>query len=448
MVCKKNDGHNAKNARVLRISPRDCPQTQEKYSENELAILAGHLYNIGIIFLGGEPVMKKIFALILALAMMLSCAAFAEDVVKVGVFEPASGDNGAGGKQEVLGIEYANSIVPTVTVGGKEYKVELVIVDNQSATDKAVTAAQTLVGAGVSIVLGSYGSGVSMAGGEVFAQAGVPAIGCSCTNPGVTSLCDWYWRICFLDPFQGTVMANFAMQEKGAKTAYVLTQLGDDYSTGLGFYFQKAFEEMGGTVVAENFPEGTSDFTAYLNNAINSGAEVVFAPTSTTSASLIIDQAASLSVPFALMAGDTWESSVILDAAKGTNLTIYCSTFFDENDESSTQAAEFVQGFKAWLNANPDKMTNNGGNDIVAAVSALGFDAYMTAIEAIKAADSAVGADIAAAMPGVTLTGVTGSISFDEIGDANKDMAYIKQANTETGAFDFVKTQTVAELEG
>ena len=71
-----------------------------------------------------------------------------------------------------------------------------------------------------------------------------------------------------------------------------------------------------------------------------------------------------------------------------------------------------------------------------------------TAIEAIKAADSAVGADIAAAMPGVTLTGVTGSISFDEIGDANKDMAYIKQANTETGAFDFVKTQTVAELEG
>ena len=391
--------------------------------------------------------MKKIFALILALAMMLSCAAFAEDVVKVGVFEPASGDNGAGGKQEVLGIEYANSIVPTVTVGGKEYKVELVIVDNQSATDKAVTAAQTLVGAGVSIVLGSYGSGVSMAGGEVFAQAGVPAIGCSCTNPGVTSLCDWYWRICFLDPFQGTVMANFAMQEKGAKTAYVLTQLGDDYSTGLGFYFQKAFEEMGGTVVAENFPEGTSDFTAYLNNAINSGAEVVFAPTSTTSASLIIDQAASLSVPFALMAGDTWESSVILEATKGTSLEVYCSTFFDERDESSTVAADFVSGFKAWLNANPDKLTNNGGNDIVAAVSALGYDAYMTAIEAIKAADSVDPAAIAAALPGTTCDGVTGSIAFDEIGDAKKDMAYIKKADGDAGAFVFEKTQSVAELE-
>ena len=391
--------------------------------------------------------MKKILALVLVLMLAVSAVAMAE-TIKIGVFEPASGDNGAGGKQEVIGIEYANTLVPTVEIGGATYDVELVIVDNQSATDKAVSAAQELVDAGVSIVLGSYGSGVSMAGGEVFAAAEIPAIGCSCTNPGVTSLCDYYWRVCFLDPFQGTVMANFAMDEFGAKTAYVLSQLGDDYTTGLATYFAKAFEGMGGTVINEQFPEGTSDYTAYLTNAINGGADVIFCPTSTTVAALLINQAASMNVELPLLAGDTWESSVILEAGKGTNLTICCSTFFDENDESSTQAAEFVQGFKAWLNANPDKMTNNGGNDIVAAVSALGFDAYMTAIEAIKAADSAVGADIAAAMPGVTLTGVTGSISFDEIGDANKDMAYIKQANTETGAFDFVKTQTVAELEG
>ena len=391
--------------------------------------------------------MKKILALVLVLMLAVSAVAMAE-TIKIGVFEPASGDNGAGGKQEVIGIEYANSLVPTVEIGGATYDVELVIVDNQSATDKAVSAAQELVDAGVSIVLGSYGSGVSMAGGEVFAAAEIPAIGCSCTNPGVTSLCDYYWRVCFLDPVQGTVMANFAMDEFSAKTAYVLSQLGDDYTTGLATYFAKAFEGMGGTVINEQFTEGTSDYTAYLTNAINGGADVIFCPTSTTVAALLINQAASMNVELPLLAGDTWESSVILEAGKGTNLTICCSTFFDENDESSTQAAEFVQGFKAWLNANPDKMTNNGGNDIVAAVSALGFDAYMTAIEAIKAAYSAVGADIAAAMPGVTLTGVTGSISFDEIGDANKDMAYIKQANTETGAFDFVKTQTVAELEG
>ncbi len=391
--------------------------------------------------------MKKILALVLALMLAVSAAAMAE-TIKIGVFEPASGDNGAGGKQEVIGIQYANSLVPTVEIGGETYDIELVVVDNQSATDKAVSAAQSLVDAGVSIVLGSYGSGVSMAGGEVFAAAQTPAIGCSCTNPGVTSLCDYYWRVCFLDPFQGTVMANFAMDEFGAKTAYVLTQLGDDYSTGLGNYFAKAFEALGGTVVAETFNEGNSDFSAYLTTATNSGADVVFCPTSTVSAALIIDQAAAANVAYPLLAGDTWESSVILDAAKGTNVTVCVSTFFDEKDESSTQAAEFVSGFKAWMNANPEKMTDNGGNDIVAAVSALGYDAYMTAVEAIKAADSAVGADIAAALPGVELEGVTGHISFDETGDAQKDMAYIKKVNNESGEFEFVKTQTVAEVEG
>ena len=389
--------------------------------------------------------MKKILALVMVLVLMSTAAVAMADTVKIGVFEPASGDNGAGGKQEVIGMEYANTLVPTIEVGGKTYDVELVIVDNQSATDKAVSAAQELVDAGVSIVLGSYGSGVSMAGGKVFADAEVPAIACSATNPGVTSLCDYYWRVCFLDPFQGTVMANFAMDEFGAKTAYVLSQLGDDYTTGLATYFAKAFESMGGTVINEQFTEGTSDYTAYLNNAINGGADVIFCPTSTTVAALLINQAASMNVAMPLLAGDTWESSVILDAAKGTNLTVCMSTFFDENDGNAV-AAEFVQGFKAWLNANPDKKTNNGGNDIVAAVSALGYDAYMVAIEAIKAADSIDSVAIAEALPSVVVDGVTGSISFDEIGDANKDMAYIKKANTETVSFDFVKTQTVAEL--
>ncbi|MCQ2437025.1 MAG: ABC transporter substrate-binding protein, partial [Clostridia bacterium] len=374
--------------------------------------------------------MKKIFALVLAFAMILSCAALAENVVKIGVFEPASGDNGAGGKQEVLGVEYANTVIPTVTVGGEEYSVELVIVDNQSQTDKAVSAAQELVGAGVSIVLGSYGSGVSMAGGDVFAEAQIPAIGCSCTNPSVTALCDYYWRVCFLDPFQGTVMANFAKDEFAAANAYVLSMLGDDYTTGLATYFQKAAEAMGMTVTFEQFTEGTSDFSAYLTNAVNAGADVIFCPSATTYAALIIEQSASMGLEMPLLAGDTWESSVILDAAKGTN------------QKESVAASAFVSGFKAWLNANEDKKTTNRGNDIVAAVSALGYDAYMVAVKAIETAGSVNGADIAAVLPSVVLEdAVTGVIAFDEIGDAAKDMAYVKTAHTETGAFDFVTTQ-------
>ena len=392
--------------------------------------------------------MKKVLVWLLVLALMVPAFAMAENVIKIGVFEPSSGDNGAGGKQEVLGVEYAHSLKPTVTVGGVEYTVQLVNVDNQSDSSKAVTAAQELVSAGVSVVLGSYGSGASMAGGDVFAAAEIPAIGLSCTNPSVTTLCDYYWRICFTDPFQGRVMANFA-NSLGAKKAYVLTMLGEDYGNGLGHFFTDAFKALGGEVISETFPEGTSDFTAYLNNAVNAGAEAIFAPCATTYASLIIDQAASMNVSFPLMGGDTWESSVILDAAKGKNVQVYVSTFFDENDANAgAAAAEFVTGFKAWLNANADKKTNNGGNDIVAAVSALGFDGYNVALAAIEAAGSVDPAAITAVLPSLVYeNAVTGLIAFDEIGDAKKDVAYIKQANTETGAsFDFVKIQTIADL--
>ena len=387
--------------------------------------------------------MKKIIALVLVLMLAISASAMAE-VVKVGVFEPASGDNGAGGKQEVLGIEYAYTLVPTVTIDGIEYDVELVIVDNQTTAEKGVTAAQQLVDEEVSIILGSYGSGVSMAGGEIFAEAEIPAIGCSCTNPNVTLLCDYYWRVCFLDPFQGKVMASFAMDEYAAKKAFVLTQLGDDYSTGLGYFFAEAFKAMGGEVIEQTFNEGNSDFSAYLTTATKEGCDVFFTPNSTVVASLLINQAATANVSYPLLAGDTWDSSVILEAAKGTNVEVCCSTFMAAG--ASEAVDTFTEGFKAWLNANPDKLTNNGGNDIISAVSALGYDAYMVAIEALKASKSIEGIDVAAALPAVTLEGVTGSIAFDDIGDAAKDNAYIIKANNETGAFDFVKNQALADL--
>ena len=368
-------------------------------------------------------------------------AAVEGDVLKIGIFEPATGENGAGGMQEVLGARYANKVVPSVTVNGKEYKIELVEVDNQSDKTAAVTAAQNLVSSGVIAVIGSYGSGVSIAAGSTFEQAKIPAVGGSCTNPQVTLGNDYYFRVCFLDPFQGSVMANFAKDEFSAANAYVLSMLGEDYGSGLATYFVNAFEDLGGTVTSEQFPEGTSDFSAYIQNAINAGADVIFAPCATTYAAQIITQAASAGFDKPITAGDTWESSVILDAQKGTSVQVYCSTFFDENDDSGA-AKEFVTGFKEWLNADSQKLTNNGGNDIVAAVSALGYDGYMVALEAIKAAGSTDGTAIRDALYGVNYDGVTGNITFDQTtGDANKDMAYIKKAAD--GAFEFVKTQSV-----
>ncbi|MCQ2398076.1 MAG: ABC transporter substrate-binding protein [Sphaerochaetaceae bacterium] len=390
--------------------------------------------------------MKKFYlisVILIALLVLCGCSKSSAGsyTVKIGVFEPQSGDNGAGGKQEVIGIQYANSIRPTVKIAGKEYKVVLDIQDNQSSTDKAVSAAQQLVADKCSIVLGSYGSGVSIAAGSYFKDAKIPAIGVSCTNAAVTAGNDYYFRVCFLDPFQGSVMANFAREECKAEKAYVLSMLGDDYTVGLAKNFVSSFKALGGTVVAdETFVEGTSDFSSYLQNAKDFGADVIFAPSATTYAALIIEQASTKGLSIPILAGDTWESSVISDAQNGKNIKVYCSTFFDENDKSGI-ASQFVNGFKSYLNSNATAKTNNGGNDIVAAVSALGFDAYNLACDVIEKAGSTDGKvlrDALAAYSGDSF--VTGAISFDANGDAKKNTAYIKQAVN--GAFSFVKVQS------
>lgn len=400
--------------------------------------------------------MKKYLALILA-CLMLVClfagcgqkaatespaastdaTASGDKVVTIGVFEPASGDNGAGGKQEALGVQYANTVQPTVEIGGETYKVELVNADNQSSNDKAPSAAATLVSAGVSVVLGSYGSSVCIAASDTFKNAGVPAVGITCTNPQVTEGNTHYFRICFLDPFQGTVLANFAMDTFQAKKAYCLAKLGDDYSVGLCNYFKEAFEALGGEVIYETFPEGNSDFTSYVTNAKNAGADVFFAPVSTEAAALIIDQASSQGLATPILAGDTWDSNVILNAAKGKDVKVYVTTFYQEGGNK-----EFDEGFKAWLNTDSTALSNNNGDDTIAAVSAMGFDAYFVALEALKAAGSTDPVKVNEALWNVKYTGVSGDIAFDSVnGDAIRDTAYVKTANTETGAWDFVAVQ-------
>lgn len=382
--------------------------------------------------------MKKILALSLVLVLALSVCAAAE-TVKIGVFEPASGDSGAGGKQETLGMQFANYLQPTVEIGGTTYDVELVYADNGSSPDKAPSAAQQLVSSGVSVILGSYGSGVSIAGSQYFADAGIPAIGVTCTNPQVTAGNTHYFRICFLDPFQGTVLANYAFKELGATVAYCLGELGNDYDVGLCYYFQKAFEELGGTCVTENFPTGNSDFTSYISTANSLGAGVIFAPCSIAYITQIIDQAAAQGVTMPLLGSDTWDSNKVIEAATGKDITIFVTTFYQEGGN-----ADFDNGIKEWLNANPEALTNNGGNDMIAAVTAMGYDAYFVALEALKNAGTTDSKAVNEALWTTTYSGVSGDIAFDsETGDALRDVAYVKTANTESGVWDFVTVQGV-----
>ena len=408
--------------------------------------------------------MKRLFAILLTLALVLSLAACGGSsggssnsgsggssdagapagggaasggVVKIGVFEPQTGDNGAGGKQEILGMQYANYVQPTVEINGATYDVQLEIVDNRTTAENGPSAAAELMNRDVSVVLGSYGSGVAMAGGTVFQEAGVPAIGVTCTNPQVTADCDVYFRICFLDPFQGTVLANYAYNELGVTTAYTLAMLGSDYDQGLAYYFKEAFEGLGGTVISEDFPEGSANFVSYINNAKSAGAGVIFAPVSTNYAQLIIEAASAQGFAGSLLGSDTWDNNMVLESTVGKTVKVDITTFYQES------GSDFDNGIKEWINANADAKTNNGGNDMVSAVTAMGYDAYFTALEALKAAGSTDASAVLGALPSVSYDGVCGLIEFDDIGDAKRDQAYIKTANTETGNWDFVKVQGV-----
>ncbi len=385
--------------------------------------------------------MKKILASLLSVALvgtiLVGCSAPANpasgDVIKIGVFEPLTGENGGGGKQEADGMVYANKMYPTVL--GK--KVELVVVDNKSDKGEATTAVSRLIEKDkVVAILGSYGSGVSIAAGDIIKNAKIPAIGASCTNPMVTQGNDFYFRACFLDPFQGRVVANYAINN-GAKTAAVITQNGDDYSVGLGSFFTKAFKELTGSdasIVAEaQFQVNDTDFNAILTNIKAKNPDVIFAPSSIATAPLIIKQARALGITCPIMGGDTWENPSIIEVAGKDAEGMVLSTFFDENDPATAEAKKFVEGYKKELG---DK------EPIIPAVAALGYDAYIVLLDAIERAGSTDGEAIRKALAETKdFEGVTGIINFTPDGDADKNMAVIKKVVN--GKFVFVETVEV-----
>ena len=168
--------------------------------------------------------------------------AAAAGAVKVGVFLPLTGDNAAGGELELRGIKLANKLYPELN--GK--KIELVIADNKSDKAEAANVAARLIEKDkVKVILGTYGSSLAMAAGNIVKDSKVPAIGTSCTNPQVTKGNDYYFRACFIDPFQGTVMANYAFK-KGAKKVAIVQEVSNDYSVGLAKFFKEAFEKLAG----------------------------------------------------------------------------------------------------------------------------------------------------------------------------------------------------------
>ena len=386
--------------------------------------------------------MKKFLAMMLALVMALSLVACGEQgdsqkgddsasgdkVVKIGVFEPTSGQNGGGGKKEILGIEYARSLKPTVTINGEEYSVQLVYADNASDQAKAPTAAQTLISQGVSVVIGTYGSACAIAAGPLFESAKIPAIGTSCTNPQVTAGNDYYFRVGYIDPFQGAVMANFAFNEKGSSNCALIIESGDDYSAGFGNYFRQEMERLGGKATTLEFQKGEADFSTIMASIKSEGYDGIFAPVSIETAAMIISQARDAGITCPIMAGDTWDDISIAQRTGSKATDIYFSAFFDAADTPNEAGKAFVDGFTKWVAEDATRVENNGGvSDVISSVTPCGYDAYMAAVGAIEAAQSTDGATIRDALATLEISGlITGDLKFDENGDAIKNYAVIK----------------------
>ena len=320
-----------------------------------------------------------------------------------------TGDNAAGGELELRGIKLANKIHPTVL--GK--KVELVVADNKSdKAESASVAARLIEKDKVVTLIGTYGSSLAMAAGNIVKEAKVPAIGTSCTNPQVTANNDYYFRACFIDPFQGTVMANYAFKN-GARKVAIVQEVSNDYSVGLAKFFKEAFVKLTNDpdciIDVANYQTGDKDFTAILTNLKAKNPDAVFAPGNFTESALLIKQAHQLGINVPFMGGDTWETQEFIDVGGKDVEGAVMSTAFDREKASTQEAQKFLKAYTDEYKAEPS------------ALSAMAYDAYLIAIDAMKRANSVEPQKIRDAIATTKdLEAVTGKTTLDKNGDAEK----------------------------
>ncbi len=358
--------------------------------------------------------------------LVLATLVFAQTIY-IGVFEPLTGAYAAGGQLTLEGIRLANQLYPKVL--GRD--VKLVILDNKTDKIEAANAVTRLIQVyKVSAIIGSYGSSLAIPGSEVANKLKVPMVGCSPTNPLVTLGKEFVFRVCFIDPFQGTVMAKFAAEELKAKTAVIIQDISSDYSVGLAHYFRDAFRKFTGDPKSvkgvASYQGGDQDFTAQLTYAKQLNPDVLFIPAgSYGDAALIMKQAREMGIKAVFLGGDTWEVPEIIEVAGDAAEGAYFSTHFDTAAMATNMTKKFIDEFKKRYRKEPS------------AFAALGFDAYMLILDAIKRANSSDPIKIKEALAETkNFEGATGFITLDENGDAIKD-AIVKRI--EKGQFKFVK---------
>ncbi len=349
------------------------------------------------------------------------------DTIKIGEFASLTGKEATFGisshEGTLLAIEEINAAGGVL---GKQ--LELLTEDTQSKSGEPATVVNKLISRdGVVGILGEVASSRSLEAAPICQQNKIPMVSPSSTNPKVTEVGDYIFRVCFIDPFQGTVMANFATKSLKAKKIAVFTDVKSDYSKGLAKFFKEQFVKNGGQIGAElDFNGGDKDFKAQLTAIKATNPDGVFIPGYYTDAALIAIQAKQLGLNVPLFGGDGWESEKLTEIGKEAVEGHYFSTHYSP-EVGSEMSRQFVENYrKRWNGKNPD------------ALAACAYDSAIVLVDAIKRAGTTDGPKVRDALAATKdFKAVTGTITLNEQRDATKAAVILQ---VKDGKFKYLET--------
>ncbi|MBI4043135.1 MAG: ABC transporter substrate-binding protein [Deltaproteobacteria bacterium] len=357
----------------------------------------------------------------------IEAARSAEDPIRIGEFLSLTGATATFGISTRNGVELA---VEEINAGGGVLgrKLKTIVLDDQGKPEEAATAVTKLINEDrVDVLIGEVASSLSLAAAPIAQAKGVPMISPSSTNPKVTAVGDHIFRICFIDPFQGAVMAQFASMTLKAKRAALLRDIRNDYSIGLADFFVEKFKKLGGEVaIDQSYSAGDVDFKAQLTAIKATKPDVIFVPGYYTEVGLVARQARELGITVPLLGGDGWASEKLTEiggiAIAGSFFSDHCSM-----SDPNPVLQSFVKKYEAKFGSKPD------------ALAALGYDSAMLVVDALKRADSLDKSAIRKALAETRdYQGITGLITMDAERNAVKSAVVMKV--TADGNHEYVTT--------
>jgi len=340
------------------------------------------------------------------------------DAIPIGEYGSMTGKQATFGQSTHQGIQLAiDEINGAGGLNGKQLQI-VGPEDTASQAQNAETAVKRLMSSKVIAVLGEVASSGSMAAAPVCQQSQIPMISPSSTNPKVTEIGDYIFRVCFIDPFQSAVVAKFAKDTLKAKTAAIFYDAGQAYSVGFRDNFKQPFEAGGGKIVAEaSYSEDDKDYKAALTSLKSANPDVILIPGYYTQAGSIAKQARDMGITVPLLGGDGWDSEELFTYAGAGVGNCFFSDHMSADDPNPT-VQNFVKAYQAKYSKVPD------------ALAALGYDAAKLLYDAMKRAKSLGGSDLRDAIAQTKdFDGVTGKITINAQRNADKPAVIIEAAN-------------------